>query len=83
VFIAYFVVAVLAIAATAFSGVVALAHFKPILAGMAKAGVPESWLTFPIGKKPMTVRSGRCRLELSCDGRSGPFPPSDGTPRHL
>ena len=45
----YVVVAVLAIAATAFSGVVALAHFKPILPGMAKAGVPESWLTFPIG----------------------------------
>ena len=27
----------------------ALVHFKPILPGMAKAGVPESWLTFPIG----------------------------------
>jgi hypothetical protein len=48
-FTAYVVVAVVAIAATAFSGVAALVHFKPILPGMAKAGVPESWLTFPIG----------------------------------
>lgn len=48
-FTAYVVVAVLAIAATAFSGISALAHFKPILPGMARAGVPESWLTFPIG----------------------------------
>jgi hypothetical protein len=24
-------------------------HLKAILPGMAKAGVPESWLTFPIG----------------------------------
>ncbi len=35
----------MAIAANAFSGVAALAHFKPILPGMARAGVPESWLT--------------------------------------
>ena len=27
----------------------ALVHFKPILPGMVNAGVPESWLTFPIG----------------------------------
>jgi DoxX-like family len=46
---AYVVVALLAIAANAFSGVAALAHFKPIIPGMAKAGVPQSWLTFPIG----------------------------------
>jgi hypothetical protein len=45
----YVVVALLAIATTAFSGVAALVHFKPILPGMVKAGVPESWLTFPIG----------------------------------
>jgi hypothetical protein len=43
-FTAYVVVTLLAIAANAFSGV-ALVHFKPILPGMAKAGVPESWLT--------------------------------------
>src|SRR5215210_232636 len=44
-FAAYVVVTLLAIAANAFSGVAALVHFKPILPGMAKAGVPESWLT--------------------------------------
>ena len=48
-FTAYVVVTILAIAANAFSGGAALLHFKPILPGMAKAGVPESWLTFPIG----------------------------------
>ena len=47
--IAYVVITVLAIAANTFSGVAALAHFRPILPGMARAGVPESWLTFPIG----------------------------------
>jgi hypothetical protein len=46
---AYLIVTLLAIAANAFSGVAALAHFKPIIPGMVKAGVPESWLTFPIG----------------------------------
>src|SRR6266496_2985482 len=48
-FTAYLVVTLLAIAANAFSGVAALVHFKPILPAMVKAGVPESWLTFPIG----------------------------------
>ncbi|WP_406039286.1 DoxX family protein [Micromonospora sp. NBC_00898] len=47
--IAYVVVTVLAVAATGFSGVAALAHFRPILPGMAAAGVPRFWLTFPIG----------------------------------
>ena len=46
---AYLVVAILAIAANAFSGIAALAHFRPILPAMARAGVPESWLAFPIG----------------------------------
>ena len=46
---AYVVVTLVAIAANTFSGVAALVHFKPILPGMVKAGVPESWLTFPIG----------------------------------
>jgi hypothetical protein len=46
---AYRVVAILAIAANAFSGIAALVHFRPILPAMARAGVPESWLTFPIG----------------------------------
>jgi hypothetical protein len=48
-FTAYVVVTLLAIAANAFSGVAALVHFRPILPGMARAGVPESWLAFPIG----------------------------------
>jgi hypothetical protein len=48
-FTAYVAITFLAIGADAFSGVLALVHFKPILPGMAKAGVPESWLTFPIG----------------------------------
>src|SRR5829696_1759150 len=46
---AYLTTTVIAIAANAFSGIAALLHFKPILPGMVKAGVPESWLTFPIG----------------------------------
>src|SRR4030081_1502106 len=45
----YLVVTLLAIAANLFSGVAALLHWRPILPGMVKAGVPESWLTFPIG----------------------------------
>lgn len=44
-FTAHVVVTLLAIAANGFSGVAALVHFKPILPGMARAGVPESWLT--------------------------------------
>ncbi len=47
--IAYVLVTALAIVAYGFSGVAALARFKPILPGMARARVPESWLTFPIG----------------------------------
>lgn len=43
------VVTSIAIAATGFSGVAALGRFKPILPGMARAGVPASWLVFPIG----------------------------------
>ena len=45
----YTAVTALAIAANGFSGVAALLHFRPILPGMARAGVPQSWLTFPIG----------------------------------
>src|ERR1700726_4464240 len=48
-FVAYVIVTIVAIAANAFSGIAAILHFKPILPGMVKAGVPESWLTFPIG----------------------------------
>jgi hypothetical protein len=46
---AYLVVTLAAIALDGFSGVSALVHFSPIIAGMEKAGVPLSWLTFPIG----------------------------------
>jgi len=46
---AYLAVTLTAIAANGFSGIAALLHFKPIMPGMAKAGVPLSWLTFPIG----------------------------------
>ncbi len=48
-FTTYVVVTLLAIAANGFSGIAAAVHFKPILPAMARAGVPESWLTFPIG----------------------------------
>src|SRR5262245_59759421 len=47
--IAYLAVTLIAIAANGFSGIAALVHFRPILAGMANADVPQSWLTFPIG----------------------------------
>jgi hypothetical protein len=45
----YLAVTLAAIAANGFSGIAALLHFQPIMPGMAKAGVPVSWLTFPIG----------------------------------
>ncbi len=65
-FTAYVVVTLLAIAANAFSGVAALVHFKPILPGMAKAGVPESWLTFPIGTLKQRARSDCCSASSAC-----------------
>jgi hypothetical protein len=43
-FAAYVIVTIVAIAANAFSGIAAILHVKPILPGMARAGVPESWL---------------------------------------
>jgi hypothetical protein len=46
---AYVATTLIAIAANGFSGIAALLHVQPILPGMAKAGVPVSWLTFPIG----------------------------------
>jgi hypothetical protein len=46
---AYLAVTLAAIAANGFSGIAALLHFQPIMPGMARAGVPVSWLTFPIG----------------------------------
>ncbi|WP_255396737.1 DoxX family protein [Mycobacterium sp. E1715] len=38
-----------AIILNGFSGVSALVHFAPIIPPMQRAGVPVSWLTFPIG----------------------------------
>src|SRR5258708_17427595 len=46
---AFLTVTLSAIAANGFSGIAALLRFQPIMPGMAKAGVPVSWLTFPIG----------------------------------
>jgi hypothetical protein len=46
---AYVIVTIVTVAATAFSGVAALAHLKAIMPGMVGAGVPQSWLNFPIG----------------------------------
>jgi hypothetical protein len=46
---AYLTVTLTAIAANGFSGIAAMLRMKAILPGMAKAGVPTSWLVFPIG----------------------------------
>jgi hypothetical protein len=49
---------VVAIVANAFSGVGALLRLKPILPAMARAGVPESWLVFPIGTLKLAGAAG-------------------------
>jgi DoxX-like family len=50
---AYVVVALVAVAANTFSGLAAITRFKPIMdvlrPALKTAGVPESWLVFPIG----------------------------------
>ena len=46
---AYLVFTICALVINGLSGVAALAHFAPIMPGMAAAGVPVSWLRFPIG----------------------------------
>jgi hypothetical protein len=46
---AYLAVTLTAVAANGFSDVAALLHLNAILPAMHRAGVPESWLTFPIG----------------------------------
>lgn len=43
---AYLAVTLTAIAANGFSGIATLLHFQLIMPGMARAGVPVSWLTF-------------------------------------
>ena len=51
--IIYFIVTLAAIGANAFSGFAAITRLKPIMAtlqpAMEKAGIPQSWLIFPIG----------------------------------
>lgn len=50
---AYVVVALVTIAANTFSGVAAMTRFTPIMRtlrpALQRAGVPESWLVWPIG----------------------------------
>lgn len=46
---AYLAVTIIAIVLNGFSGVSALARFAPIIPPMRRAGVPLSWLRFPIG----------------------------------
>lgn len=55
---AYFVVTMIAIGIDGFSGVSALVHYAPIIAPMQRAGVPLSWLTFPIGTLKVVGTSG-------------------------
>ena len=55
---AHLVVALVTVAANAFSGIAAIARFAPILPGMARAGVPESWLAFPIGTAKVSGAAG-------------------------
>jgi DoxX-like family len=51
--IAYVVVGLVTVAANTFSGFAAITRFKPIMEvlrpALRTAGIPESWLTFPIG----------------------------------
>ncbi|UXA06643.1 DoxX family protein [Mycobacterium sp. SMC-2] len=46
---AYLDLTIFAIVLNGFSGVSALLHFAPIIPPMQRAGVPLSWLRFPIG----------------------------------
>lgn len=50
---AYLTVALVTIAANTFSGIAAITRFEPVMRtlrpALATAGVPESWMVFPIG----------------------------------
>jgi hypothetical protein len=50
---AYLAVALVTVAANTFSGIAAMTRFAPVMRtlrpALAHAGVPESWLVFPIG----------------------------------
>ena len=76
----YIAVTSVAIAANGFSGVAALVHFKPILPGMTKAGVPVSWLTFPIGTLKTTGAVGLAAGLASAD-HERPAPPEEADAR--
>jgi hypothetical protein len=45
----YLAITLVASAANAFSGIAALLRIAPIQRGMARTGVKDSWLRFPIG----------------------------------
>lgn len=51
--VVYVIVGLVAVAANLFSGICAITRFKPIMRQLSPvlvtAGVPESWLVFPIG----------------------------------
>ncbi|GIF64281.1 hypothetical protein Ais01nite_23160 [Asanoa ishikariensis] len=58
----FLTVALLTVAANAFSGFAAITRFPPIMRtlrpALARAGVPESWLVFPIGIPKLAGAAG-------------------------
>lgn len=64
----YVAVALVTAAANLFSGTCAVLRFRPILPGMARAGVPTSWLRFPIGTLKLAGAAGLLA------GLAGPAP---------
>ncbi|MFF0495269.1 DoxX family protein [Nocardia aobensis] len=61
-FVAYLTVMLVTIAANTFSGVAAVTRFAPVMATLAPAmetaGIPQSWLTFPIGTLKLAGAAG-------------------------
>lgn len=55
---AHLVLVLVAVALNGFSGTAAVLRFPSIIAGMAQAGVPESWLVFPIGALKLAGAAG-------------------------
>lgn len=55
---AHLVVTIVAVVANAFSGVCAIARLDVIREPMARVGVPESWLVFPIGTLKLAGAAG-------------------------
>ncbi|GAA4211670.1 DoxX family protein [Actinocatenispora rupis] len=54
----HLVLALTAIALNTFSGTAAVLRWSVILPGMRRAGVPESWLVFPIGVLKLAGAAG-------------------------